>query len=942
VVLDNCEHVIDACAALADRLLRRCPGLTILATSRTALGIEGEVVWPVAPLAHPAAGSGAGSLPDPEALAAALAGYDAVQLFVERARAVQPDFALTARTGPAVAAITARLDGLPLALELAAANVATLGVEALAARLDDAFAVLTRGRRTALPRHRTLRALLDWSYDLLGPAEQRLLARLSVFRGAFTLEQAEAVCAAPEVPAHAADGERDDASGGALAALGRLVEQSLVDVRDVDGDARYRLLETVRQYGGALLRGTPDELRTRARHAESVAALVDDVGPRLWSVERRRARAAIQAVYDDVRAALAWATEAVPPALAADGASCALRIAGGLTWFYFSAGRWDDARRAYAAALAAAERAGFAADPRAPALVRTALANTYYLGSAVAWLDGDMAASRERGLASAGLWETLAADATLAPAARRRAERGLSLAREMTAQSHAIDGDLGAAAAVMEDALAAAERAGDERNLAAVRARRGFVRVMSGDHAGAEGDFTAALAAYDRVGERWLASLAYQGLAVRALAQCDAQRAVAHAVACVEAVRDEDDPWFLTRGLDTLGAALAAAGDAAAGAEFLGAADALRRRAGVVLHPFDRPMEESAARAARAALGAAAFDAARTAGGALAPDALFARVAALAGGQGAAVGEAPAAPPAAPPVGAPRAVPIAPPRVPAGGAAGDRPALQVLAFGEMAVARGGVALGAGDLSPAKARELLLFLVLSPPRTKEQIAVALWPDASEARVRNAFHVTLHHVRRILGGRDAVVFDGGTYSLRRPDPDGDGAGALDCDVDAMLAAAAAARAADRAAEEGGARGAEALAAVGADAAALAAWRRALDRAHRGPLGGGTDGGEWLAPHEARVRAAWGNGMEALARLHARRGATAEAAATLEALVAADALRETAHRALMACYAAAGEPARALAHYDALAGRLRHELGAPPARDTRALADAIRRGA
>jgi len=290
----------------------------------------------------------------------------------------------------------------------------------------------------------------------------------------------------------------------------------------------------------------------------------------------------------------------------------------------------------------------------------------------------------------------------------------------------------------------------------------------------------------------------------------------------------------------------------------------------------------------------------------------------------------------------PRAVPIAPPRVPAGGAGGDGPALQVLAFGEMAVARGGVALGAGDLSPAKARELLLFLVLSPPRTKEQIAVALWPDASEARVRNAFHVTLHHVRRILGGRDAVVFDGDTYRLRRPDPDGDGAGALDCDVDAMLAAAAAARASDRAAEEGGARGAEALAAVGADAAALAAWRRALDRAHRGALGGGTDAGDWLAPHEARVRAAWGNGMEALARLHARRGAPAEAAATLEALVAADALRETAHRALMACYAAAGEPARALAHYDALAGRLQHEVGAPPARDTRALADAIRRGA
>jgi len=184
LVLDNCEQVVDRCAALADHLLRRCPGLAVLATSREALGVEGEVVWPVGGLSHPPARDAAA---DPAALCA----YDAVRLFVDRAGAVQPGFALTPRNAPAVAAVATRLDGLPLALELAAANVATLGVEALAARLDDAFAVLTRGRRTALPRHRTLRALLDWSYDLLGPAEQRLLARLSVFRGAFTLEQAE-------------------------------------------------------------------------------------------------------------------------------------------------------------------------------------------------------------------------------------------------------------------------------------------------------------------------------------------------------------------------------------------------------------------------------------------------------------------------------------------------------------------------------------------------------------------------------------------------------------------------------------------------------------------------------------------------------------------------------------------------------------------------------
>jgi non-specific serine/threonine protein kinase len=558
LVLDSCEHVVDACAALAEGLLRLCPGLTVLATSREALGVEGEVVWPVPPLAHPRA-PGAAEQADGAALAASLAGYDAVRLFVERARAVQPGFALTARNAAAVAAIAARLDGLPLALELAAANVATLGVEALAARLDDAFAVLTRGRRTALPRHRTLRALLDWSYDLLGPAEQRLLARLSVFRGAFTLEQAEAVCGAP------APGGADEA-GGVLAALGRLAEQSLVEVREQGGDARYRLLETVRQYGAALLRGTPDEARTRAAHAAWVAGFAARVGPRLWSVERRAAAAEVSAVYDDVQAALAWAAAGAERAAAAaapgDAAPCAvqaLAIPGALTWFYFTTGRWEDARRAYAAAAAAAERAGLVGDDASlPTEARRALASARYLGATAAWLDNAFADAVARAGHAAALWTALAADPSLGEADRRLAEVGAGLALEMEAQGRGMLGDLPPAMALIDRAVASAERAGDARHLAAVRARRGFLRVAAGDHAGADADFAAAVATYHRVGERWLLSLAYQGMAVHALVRGDAAAAVVRAQASVEAARDEDDLWFLSRGLDTLGAALAA------------------------------------------------------------------------------------------------------------------------------------------------------------------------------------------------------------------------------------------------------------------------------------------------------------------------------------------------------------------------------------------------
>jgi predicted ATPase len=286
LVLDNCEQLVDASAALVERLLRECPGLTVLATSREALAVEGEVVWPVAGLAHPRAGDA-----DP----CALARYEAVALFVERTRAVLPGFAVTARNAAAVAAITARLDGLPLALELAAAQTAALGPEHLATRLDDAFAVLTRGRRTVPPRHRTLRALLDWSYDLLGPDERALLARLSVFGGPFPLEAVERVCA-----------PRGD--GPAVAALGRLVEQSLVDVREEGNETRYWLLETVRQYGRARLAETPAAARlVRARHAAWVAARAAAAAPATWSAALQRTVRALEGDAAEIRAALDWA-----------------------------------------------------------------------------------------------------------------------------------------------------------------------------------------------------------------------------------------------------------------------------------------------------------------------------------------------------------------------------------------------------------------------------------------------------------------------------------------------------------------------------------------------------------------------------------------------------------------------------------------------------------
>jgi non-specific serine/threonine protein kinase len=255
LVLDNCEHLVEACASLADALLHGCPALRILATSRQALGVSGEKVWAVPPLALPAPGE--------EETAATCS---AIQLFVQRASDAVATFALTEGNRAAVVRICRRLDGLPLAIELAAARVKVLPPEQLASRLDDAFSVLTSSARAPLPRHRTLRALIDWSYGLLSADERQLFERLAIFAGGFTLESAEAVVAFGRL-----------ARGDLLDLLAGLVDKSLVTMQERGGEARYSMLETVRQYADERLRGgaecdrAPDEgaavlARRHARH----------------------------------------------------------------------------------------------------------------------------------------------------------------------------------------------------------------------------------------------------------------------------------------------------------------------------------------------------------------------------------------------------------------------------------------------------------------------------------------------------------------------------------------------------------------------------------------------------------------------------------------------------------------------------------------------------
>ncbi len=320
LVLDNCEHLIEACADLAVALLRSCLELRILATSREVLGIVGEVAWPVPPL----------SLPDlrhvPEV--ERLPRYESARLFVERATAVKPEFLLTERNAPAVAQVCYRLDGIPLAIELAAARAKVLSVEQMANRLDDCFGLLADGGRTAMPRHQTLHATMDWSHELLPAQEQILFRRLSVFGGGFTLEAVETVCAGEDL-------ERAEVLG----LLSHLVDKSLVMVREEGDEARFGLLETVRQYGREKLDESMEEDEARRRHAEYYVDLAEEAERELSGPDQARWLTRLKSEHDNLRAALSWS-------LGERGdAEPGVRLAAALWPFWFARGYVSEGRR---------------------------------------------------------------------------------------------------------------------------------------------------------------------------------------------------------------------------------------------------------------------------------------------------------------------------------------------------------------------------------------------------------------------------------------------------------------------------------------------------------------------------------------------------------------------------------------------------------------------
>jgi len=512
LVLDDCEHLIAPAAELARTLLVRCPRLHILATSREPLGIAGEHVWPIPPIT-----------PD-----------EAAQLFIERAAAVNPSFV---RNDETVAEICRRLDGIPLAIELAAARVRVLTPEQIASRLEDRFAILTGGARTLIPRHRTLRAAIDWSFALLTPEEQTLLARLSIFAGSFSLEAAEAVC----------DADLDQLTG--------LVDKSLVVTTSRRATIRYHLLETIRQYANERLTANGEVDALRRRHALAYVAIardaaVDPMGAILTHLDH------LDADHDNVRAALAWSLEHEPDAIA-------LPLGAAFRWYWYYRILWSEGLRWLQRVLDRSSNA--TSRDRAAVLAGAGTFSSYV---------GDLAAGRAWLEEAASMWRTLG--------------HQNELALTLSALAHLL-GDLNElddAWSRATESVALARSHGTPYDVAYCLTNAvAFVAERRGDWDEADRALEEAESIWTPMQHPLGVPLVVNARALVALRRGDAACAARFARVALASTRAPRELWFTSRSLRIL--AFTSTDDLPRAARLIGAADAMLRAIGARMLPHE-------------------------------------------------------------------------------------------------------------------------------------------------------------------------------------------------------------------------------------------------------------------------------------------------------------------------------------------------------------------
>ncbi len=594
LLVDNCEHLLDACAKVVDTLLRQCPGLKILASSRQALGTAGEQTYRVPSL----------SLPDRNVAQTpqSLSRYESVQLFVDRALLVRADFELTQDNASALVSLCWQLDGIPLAIELAAARLGLLSVAEIDRKLDHRFRLLTGGSRTALPRHQTLLSLIDWSYNLLNEAEKLLLQRLSVFAGGWTLEAAEAVCAGGGV----ADWE-------VLDLLTQLCDKSLVVVEQMERYSRFRLLETVREYAREKREQSADNASIRTRHTHYFLALAEEAESKLNAAEQSESLLRLEAEHENLLASLDWS-------LAATEAQDVLRLCGALGDFWMMQGRLSEGREW-------CERVFLKTQTQVPTPQRAKALNA---AGTLALYQGDFAAARdlhETALTIAqqladqqGIRAALSGMGLLAlslgdfPAAQTRNEASLAVAQQIGERRGVAtalgnlgavalsQGDYPAAQALLDRSLAYAREMGDRWNAALILYRLGLVACFSGDCPAARKLLEESLAIRREFSDWAGAARALSGLGMVAYDQGDFAGSMALYREGLSVYRTQSDRSVIAISLEGLAEAMAALGDVPRAARIWGAMERLRADIGSPLRPAWRRHCDRSVAAARTAL----------------------------------------------------------------------------------------------------------------------------------------------------------------------------------------------------------------------------------------------------------------------------------------------------------------------------------------------------
>ena len=532
LIWDNCEHLVNACAHLAETLLRGCPGLRLLATSREALDIGGESVLPLSSLSLPTAG-------DPEAC-------ESVRLFVDRATAVLPTFRFSAGNAKAVAEVCVRLDGIPLALELAAARVGVLTPAQIADRLDDRFRLLSGGSRTALPRQQTLRALIDWSYDLLDPAEKTLLARLSVFSGGWPLDAAEAVCAEGAVE-----------EWEVLDLLARLVAKSLIVAEPPsEGQVRYHLLDSLHSYAADRLAETDEADALAARHGAWFLALAEEARPNLSGPEQVAWLRRLERDHDNFRAALRRFQSADP--------SAGLRLSRALSVFWRIRGYLSEGCGWLELFLQAA--------PNAPDTDR---ANAYNAFGTLNWACGDFATARD------------AYEQCLTIKHRLADQEGIATALNNIALVLADQGDLAAARPLYEESLAIYRGLGARGQIASVLGNLGSLDSVSGDSQSAYARWEESLTLFEQDDNLWAMAQAHDNLGLVCGSLGDFAQAHIHLYASLNILKTLEDNAATAAAINALASVCTMQGKDETATRFFGAVEALRQSLGLTQPPSE-------------------------------------------------------------------------------------------------------------------------------------------------------------------------------------------------------------------------------------------------------------------------------------------------------------------------------------------------------------------